>query len=274
MNTLAQSVCLFWVLFSFISAILIACGGGSGGGNSDDVKQWTHPTDLNDNISPAGWSAILPRVAMSNNGDAIVVWQQGGGNYHETFKSEYRVGSWIHPESLNDSINIIGGSTYLSRVAMDDNGNAVIAWYQSDGTNLQVFKSEYLNDSWTHPLSLDDNISLDGTDAYYSRVAMDAKGDALIVWYQSGGIIGTQIYKSEFRSGLWVHPIDFNDHVNPLLTAINPAVAMDDNGNAIIVWLGSDGLNAQIFKSEYRNGNWTPPAGLNDNISPNGTHAT
>jgi uncharacterized protein YheU (UPF0270 family) len=264
-------VSIFWVLLSLTSLTLVSCGGGGGGGDSEDSKQWTYPSDLSDYISFDGWSAILPRVAMGNNGDAIIVWQQGGGNYHETFKSEYRSGGWVHPASFNDSINPAGDSTYLSRVAMDDNGDAVITWYQSDGANLQIFKSEYRFNTWDYPLGLSDNISPDGMPTYYPHVAMDVNGDTIIVWYQSDGVFGFQIYKSEYRAGNWTNPVNLNDHINPLYGAINPLVAMDDNGDAVIVWTQLDeSYNAQVFKSEYRNGSWTHPSGLSDNISPDG----
>jgi len=36
-----------------------------------------------------------------------------------------------------------GQHATFSQVAMDDNGNAIITWYQSDGVNWQIFKSEY-----------------------------------------------------------------------------------------------------------------------------------
>ncbi len=44
---------------------------------------------------------------------------------------------------------------------------------------------------------------------------------------------------------------------------------MDNNGNAITVWLQSndDGYSA-VFKSEYRDGTWTHPTGLSNYISP------
>jgi len=34
---------------------------------------WVHPSDLSDDISPDGGSANNPRVAMGDNGDAVVV---------------------------------------------------------------------------------------------------------------------------------------------------------------------------------------------------------
>jgi hypothetical protein len=40
---------------------------------------------------------------------------------------------------------------------------------------------------------------------------------------------------------------------------------MHGNGEVVIVWEQS----GQIFRSEYRDGSWTDPTGLSDNISPN-----
>ena len=81
---------------------------------------------------------------------------------------------------------------------MSSNGDAVIVWTQSDGSNRQVFKSEYRSGVWTNPSGLDDNISPDGQDAYYPQVATNSSGEAGIVWYQSDGV-QAQIFKSEYR---------------------------------------------------------------------------
>ena len=81
---------------------------------------------------------------------------------------------------------------------MDNNGSAIITWAQIDGSNYQIFKSEYRSGVWTHPSNLADNISPDGTDGYGPSVAMDNNGDAIITWYQDNGA-STQIFISEYR---------------------------------------------------------------------------
>ena len=216
---------------------------------------WTHPADLADNISPDGTDADAPQVAMDNNGNAIIVWAQSNGSYRQIYKSEYRNGTWTHPADLADNISPIGTHTYAPQVAMDDNGNAVIVWNQYDGSNRQIYKSEYRNGTWTHPADLADNISPDGTDADAPRIAMDNNGNAVIVWTQYDGS-NKQIFKSEYRNGTWTHPRSLSDIDSISLygtDADNPQVAMDDNGDAIIVWqqINDSGVS-QIFKSEYR----------------------
>ena len=225
-----------------ITNIIVTCG----------PKHFTQPTSLSDNISPDGANASYPAVAMDDHGNAIIVWSQSDGTNVQIFKSEYRSGSWTHPSNLSDNISPDGTDAYTTTVAMDDHGNAIIAWSQSDGANYQVFKSEYRSGSWTHPSNLSDYISPDGTDAYTTTVAMDNNGNAIIAWLQSDGT-NYQIFKSEYRSGSWTHPSNLSDNISPDGADANvPTVAMDNNGNAIIVWYQMDGANYQIFKSEYR----------------------
>ncbi|HRU55064.1 MAG TPA: hypothetical protein P5245_11230, partial [Candidatus Sumerlaeia bacterium] len=154
-------------------------------------------------------------------------------------------------------------------VAMDDKGNAIIVWQQSDGSKNQIFMSEYRGGVWTHPGGLSDNISPDGQDADNPQVAMDNNGNAIIVWKQYEGSSSNQIFMSEYRNGVWIHPQNISDYISIVhQNAHDPQVAMDDNGNAIIVWMQNDGANDQIFMSEYRRGAWKHPASRSDNISP------
>ncbi|MCX7000664.1 MAG: hypothetical protein NT106_10290, partial [Candidatus Sumerlaeota bacterium] len=212
---------------------------------------WTNPS-FSDHISPDGQDAYNPQVAMDNNGNAIITWYQSDGSKTQIFKSEYKGGVWHHPASLSDNISPDGQDAYNPRVAMDNNGNAIITWYQSDGSKNQIFKSEYRSGVWTNPSSISDNISPDGQDARGPQVAMDNNGNAIITWEQPDGS-NFQIFKSEYRGGVWTHPSSLSDNISPNgQNAGSPQVAMDNNGNAIIVWSQSDGSNNQIFKSEYR----------------------
>jgi len=233
--------------------------------------QWSFPADLTDNISPDGTSTLAPQVAMDDNGNAIIVWYQYDGSNEQIFKAEYHNGQWTFPADLTDNISPDGTGASDPQVAMDDNGNAIIVWHQSDGNNYQIFKAEYRNGQWTFPADLTDYISPDGSFASLPQVAMDDNGNAIIVWHQSDGN-NWQIFKAEYRNGQWTFPADLADNISLDETYVGaPLMAMDDNGNAIIVWYQYDGSNDQIFKSEYRNGQWTNPADLTDNISPDGT---
>jgi hypothetical protein len=85
---------------------------------------------------------------MDDNGNAVITWRQfddSNNNNHHIFKSEYRNGKWANPTLFTDHINPDGREAWNPQVAVDDNGNTVIVWYQEDssGNNVQIFKSEY-----------------------------------------------------------------------------------------------------------------------------------
>ena len=119
---------------------------------------------------------------------------------------------------------------------MNDGGEAVIVWQQSDGSNDQIFKSEYRSGSWIHPTGLSDNISPDGPLVFTPEVAMDTNGNAVITWRQHDGST-YQIFKAEYRNGVWTTPSSLSDSISPDgEQAYAPKVAMDHNSNAIITW--------------------------------------
>ncbi|MCI5071544.1 hypothetical protein MRY82_01200 [bacterium] len=230
---------------------------------------WTWPTSIDDNINPGTSDTDSPSIAMDDDGNAIVVWEQEEGSDYNIFISEYRNGSWTHPADTNDYISPNSGSLYDAEVAMDNNGNAIVAWIGYDGADDQVFISEYRNGSWTHPADADDNISPDGQDVYDMEVAMDDNGNAIIVWEQYNGT-DDQIFISEYRNGSWTHPADLNDFISVTgEESDDPEIAMDNNGNAIIVWtqyIETPDVE-RVYMSEYRNGSWTHPADEDDYIS-------
>ncbi|HEX5052698.1 MAG TPA: hypothetical protein VFZ65_13055 [Planctomycetota bacterium] len=221
-----------------------------------------------DTISPRNQIARNPRVAASANGDKIVVWQQSDGVHEQIFKAEYRNRTWLVPASLADNISPDGQDAVGPTVAMDPNGDAVIAWQQSDGTSGQIFKSEYRGGSWSHPASLADNVSPDGTWASNPRVAMGQQGQTVIVWRQNDSSNHQQIFFSQYMNSVWMHPTGLSDHISPGATFVNAAsVVSDDVGNFIVVWNQDVSAYSGVFVSEFRNGTWVHPTSLGSFIS-------
>jgi hypothetical protein len=246
---------------------------------------WIHPSSLNDFISPPNISGGVPRVAIDASGNSIIAYR---GNYEQNngttnvFLSEYRNGAWTHASGINSGISIAGDANgYQPSVTMDDNGNAIVAWHQYDGNlTVQVYKSEYRNNTWTHPSDVNDNISLDIDDGEngvtYSSpapsVAMDNNGNAVILWKQfvnDGNCPNhSAIFLSEYRNGTWVHPSSCANVISGGLVH-QPTVDMDNNGNTIVVWKKTVNSAGRLFRSEYRDGSWAHPANDADYFSLN-----
>jgi hypothetical protein len=229
---------------------------------------WTHPTDLEDSISPEGTDANYPRVVINTSGDAVIVWQQSDGTVYQVFKSERKNGLWTHPVSALVNISPDGQDAYYPTVAMDETGDAIIAWEQFDGAKWQIFKSERRDGIWANPLSLGDNISPNAEDAYYPQVAMNDSGQAIITWEQRDGY-RYQIFMSFFSDEAWDHPTGLTDNISPDAgNAYYPQVALNDSGSAVITWEQElDNGIVRIYKSELRSKVWAHPSNITDSIS-------
>jgi hypothetical protein len=112
--------------------------------------------------------------------------------------------------------------------------------------------------AWTHPNSLSDHISPDGRHVYSYNVAMDDNGNAIVEWSQYDRSYHSdssyrQIFISEYRNGTWIHPSSVSDNISPDgQNAFGSHVAMDDNGNAIVVWRQPASYYYKLFMSKYR----------------------
>ena len=155
---------------------------------------WTMPADENDFISVPDVNVSDARLAMSNDGSALIVWTQydalGATN---VFKSEYRNGAWDHPDNFDDNISPDSFSSAEARVAMNDNGDAIIVWSQDD----KILKSYYKDVTWSHPADTSSFISVEGYYAYEPEVRMNADGAVIAVWVQND--IEAHVFKAEYR---------------------------------------------------------------------------
>ncbi|MCA8951987.1 MAG: hypothetical protein KDE27_20930 [Planctomycetes bacterium] len=208
---------------------------------------WSHATSSSDAISPATQHADTISVAMADNGDTLIVWRQLDGSHYQSFKSEYRSGSWVHPANLTDNISPNGQNAYGVKVAMAPNGAATIVWQQYDGNSTAVFKSEYRNGTWTHPTGLTDNITPDDIDCSEPAVAM-SNDDAAISYVRYYGSYDA-IYVTDYRSGSWRAP----RRLSPELTdSWEPMMAMNSTGRAIVAWTAWTFTVDRVFASSYR----------------------
>lgn len=234
---------------------------------------WTNPSGPNDGISSLLNHAQDVHIAAGPGGHVIVTWAQADGQNYRIFKSERRNGVWTHPSGLSDNISPAGTDAYKPKVAFGANGDAIIAWVQSDGAFVQVFKSELRGGTWTHPTSVTDNISPDGRSAHAVDVAMSG-ADAVIVWSQDVSATGSSMFKSEYRRGIWTHPVSLADHFAVGQLVRDFVIAMDSAGNVVVPYTAADAtMNWAMYLSEYRDGAWRHASGLADHINP-GTSVT
>ena len=188
-------------------------------------------------ISPAGFGASEPQVAVSRSGRAVAVWTLFDGSNLRA-QGAYRA-PWDSFDSP-ETISAAGQDAFSPQVDTDRNGNALAVFSRFDGTNLRIqsaFRRHW--DGFESPQTLSDG----GQDAYEPQVAVAQNGDADVVWTRSDGV--NLRVQSSFGS-IW----DGFDDPETLSAAgqdaFEPQVGIDKRGKAVAVWTRFDGTFNRI----------------------------
>ncbi len=189
-------------------------------------ESWLGPVIL----SGSGLSAATPQIAVDAARNVTVVWQKFDGNYVIQASTKLFGESWQSLENISDSAPLLAQGP---QIAVDAAGNATAVWIQSDGTHGIVQASTKLfGESW--PIDPDNNLSAPELDADAPQIAVDAAGNATVVWKVHNGIYDIVQATTKPYMGSWpVDPVDLSDLVG---SSFVPQIAVDAAGNATAVW--------------------------------------
>jgi hypothetical protein len=171
-------------------------------------------------------------VAFDSAGNAIVLWRQfvsGQPVVHLNYARYAPNTGWQAPAQASSA----SGDLSVERLAVDAQGNAVAVWVLtgSGGSNdKRVFASNLIAGTWSTPLQL----STGSFAARDPQVAITPAGDAIVTWTQldTGGAANS-ILSARFVAGAWLAS-DLIEQGSA--NASKPQVAIDSNGNAVVVW--------------------------------------
>lgn len=218
---------------------------------------WTLPAD----VSPSGEDALVPAVAVDDQGNAtITCLRYDGANYDVRSASQLYSQPWGPTFSLSSP----GDATNFPSVTVDANGNAMVAFSQYNGSNYVVMTSILPpGGSWSEAVQISD----DGQNAYSPLVVMEPGGDATVIWAQFNGSHYPLYSASQHVGENWSVPYALSSS-NYDINVYN--LCSDLNGNVTAVWDISDGTNTWVQAATLPlGGNWSIP----DDISTSGAQA-
>lgn len=256
-------------------ATLTACGGG---GSSSNSGGGSTPASLY-GIGGIVTGAVNPGLTLENNGgDSLDV----AGNSFEfgtqlADGASYAVTVAEHPDqqlcSLVNASGVVAGADVDNvevlcrywrtaaliesgsagaasspRMAFDGDGNAIAVWQQSDGTNINIYANRYTAStaSWGAEELIESGAN---GHAVAPQIAVDSAGNAIAVWSQDDGNYNIFANRYTASTGTWgtEELIESNNVGN----TVSPQIAVDGNGNAIVVWQQSDGIDESIYANRY-----------------------
>ncbi len=188
----------------------------------------------------------LAGLVMDPKGNAVALWTVSGTKGNAIWAARYAVADnkWTVKAIVEH------GDAHTPSIAMSDNGNAMAAWVQSDGKRDRIWASRQGagNGKWGKPVPIDNG------EGYVEsvKIASDAKGNAIAIWQQWQDSGYFNIYANRFSAvdGRWGE-VDLVG-TDTGVTGGWPDVAMNADGNAIVVWEKSQALDTQIFARSFK----------------------
>ncbi|MDP9900819.1 hypothetical protein [Variovorax ginsengisoli] len=207
------------------------------------------------------------------------------------------MGAWAAPQLAEaDAAGVTD-----HRMVVAPNGTAVAVWREDRGTNSQPLSSVHArayspDTGWGASVVFNDT----GTyDAGEPRVAINANGDAIVVWIQLSELVagtsrGYNIASVRYKAGVWdTVPVNLLGATDIPTASISSelnsqSIALDNAGNAIFAFSVGSGIFTEpngAWVKRYRNGVWEaakrflPGASTNARdvqmvATPDGTKAT
>ncbi len=183
-------------------------------------------------------------VAMDSAGNYVVVWTDSGtdGSGYGIFAQRFDATGTKQGAEFQVNETTTGDQRWAS-VAMADNGNFTVTWtsFNQDGTASSVYARQF-NASGS-PASGEFKVNQSSGAQSNSAIAMNGAGQFIIAWQGNGSGDNNGIYFRLFdaagNGGLETRA---NSSTSNAQT--DPAVAINDNGAAAIVW--DDGNDAYL----------------------------
>jgi hypothetical protein len=234
--------------------------GVDGSGNA--IAVWTQSdgsvnnTYANRYVAGSGWEGAVAidsetgdtysaQIAVDSSGNAMAVWRQDDGSADNVYANRYVAGSgWEGAVAIESD----AGDVYVPQIAVDDSGNAMAVWRQSDGTNYNVYANRYeAGSGWEGAVAIES----DTGNVYEPRIAVDGSGNAMAVWRQSDGT-NYNVYANRYEAGSgWEGAVVIESDTG---NVYDPQIAVDDSGDAMALWLQYDGSVNNVYANRYEAG--------------------
>jgi hypothetical protein len=221
---------------------------------------------INDNIAES------PVIASDMLGNAIVVWQEWLADIqiHIAYARLFKNGQWQAAAfPLNNDIT---RNAAYPTIAMNGSGIGMALWveYNSNTGKNNIYARKFDGTAWQEV----HNINNDPTqEAEMPTVALDAQGSMIALWREQYGSPYNyyNVYARRYINGSGWQPSTDNLNFNQDNTAMEPEIAMQSTGTALVLWLESveipGGTGFNVFSRKFDGSSWSNALDINNSTS-------
>lgn len=201
----------------------------------------TQSAEWDESIQP-NWLQLETNAA----GDAIFSWTQDDGVIWNGYASLYTPGGgWSAPARV-ENMNYSDVTEEWS--AIDGQGNALVLFRTSDGTQYNVYATYYsVATGWGSPHRIDNAA---GSSKFWLRVALNRNGEGIAGWQEYNGV-QWQAYAALFNASTqtWGAPVAIQSQFDYIGSVV---VGIDGSGNAMAVYQAYNGSGYTNYASYYQ----------------------
>jgi hypothetical protein len=190
---------------------------------------------------------LNPRPAIDADGNALVVYDQENGFDRSIYASHYTVaGGWETQRRVEP-----GQGGHEPQVAFDAHGNALAIWKQPENAGGTVVIDAYVSrytpgGGWETPRSISSG------EVFHPKIAFDASGHALAVWYELDlslpSATGYSVRGNRYTAGSgWTSSEQIGSN-GSLIGTFMPNLAIDASGDAFAIWTRSAEVRVNRFE--------------------------
>jgi hypothetical protein len=226
--------------------------------NAHDTTSVQQGTEFSVSPVPGHQTQLVerPAVAMDDNGDAVVAWSTylpTGGGLWGVYVQRYNAAGAAQGSAFR--ISAPSGLKRGASVAMDANGNFVVAWtssYGQDGSADGVYAQRFNAAGVLQGSEFRVNTYTTSSQTL-GQVAMDPAGDFVVVWNsygQDGSNAGIYAQRYNALGTPQGGEIPINSYTTGSQTS--PSVTMDAAGNFVVTWNGAGaGDDEGVYARRY-----------------------
>ena len=229
-----------------VSTIAINCVASNGNWQGAERRE----------LTADGVEGSSAKVRFDAAGNALLVWAQGNGSFvRRLWTSRYSPSSGWSAPTLRDTG---GGAVAGGDLAVEANGNAILVWSETDGTNYNVWARRFISGSWgsAAPIENDPGWALD------ARAGVDGNGNAIATWMLNTGTNTQPLYRlvsARLQTGSWQTPVFVSA---PSAQVGQPRLAVHANGSADAVWVQLNGAGLELWSSHFNGSVWSSPTAV------------
>ena len=217
-------------------------------------------TDSIDSAADQYWAS----VAMADNGNFVVVWTGDVGvSGQEVFAKYYAADGSVIRDQFQISENLSGGND--ASVAMDQNGNFVVAWEGNGALDANGIYAQQFDNSGAaiNPIFLVNDVVDAGIHQGNADAAMNDSGQFVIAWdTYTADNVDSRIYAQLFQStGVAIGAANTLVDMDPGRVYSDASVSINESGNFVVAYTSDSNSNNKILT-----GNTFVDIGVQQNI--------